>query len=72
MKSHQFLYLPLAAAIMLTGCGESRQQRVAREEAERDRRMLIELQRRENEQREADRVQRNIENGVQVLDILTR
>ena len=72
MKSFQFLFITLAAAFMLSGCGESREERAARAEAERDRLMLIEMQRRENEQREADRIQRNIDNSVQVLDILTR
>lgn len=59
-------------AAILTGCGESRKERIQREEAERDRRTLLEYQRQENIQRQAERDQRAVESGVQVLDILTR
>lgn len=62
----------LLAAAALTSCGESKKDRAEREDAERDRRTLLEYQRQENIQRQADRNQRAAETGVQVLDILTR
>lgn len=57
---------------LLSACGESKKDRAQREDAERDRRTLLEYQRQENIQRQADRNQRAAETGVQVLDILTR
>jgi hypothetical protein len=62
----------LLTAAVLSGCGESRKDRAQRESEERDRRTLLEYQRQENIQRQAERNQRAVETGVQVLDILTR
>lgn len=62
----------LLAVACSVSCGESRKERVQREEAERDRQLLIELQRQENLQRQADREQRAVETVIQGLDIITR
>ena len=62
----------ILTAAILTGCGESKKDRAQRESDERDRSTLLEYQRQENIQRQADRNQRATETGVQVLDILTR
>jgi hypothetical protein len=59
-------------SILSASCGENRKERAMREERELDRRALLEYQRQENQQRESDRRQREIEAGVQVLDVLTR
>jgi hypothetical protein len=53
-------------------CGENESERAQRESAAADRRTLLEYQRQENIQRQADRDQRAVEAGVQVFDILTR
>lgn len=62
----------LLTTAILTACGESKKNRAQRESDERDRSTLLEYQRQENIQRQADRNQRAAETGVQVLDILTR
>jgi hypothetical protein len=62
----------ILAASILTGCGESKNERAQRESEELDRSTLLEYQRQENIQRQAERDQRAIETGVQVLDIITR
>ena len=62
----------ILTAAFLSGCGESKKDRAQRDSEERDRRTLIEYQRQENIQRKAERDQRAVETGVQVLDILTR
>ena len=54
-KSVLLLILSTAAFV---GCGESKKERAMREEAERDRRFLLEYQRQENIQRQRDRDQR--------------
>ena len=62
----------ILTAVSLSACGESKKDRAQRDSEERDRRALLEYQRQENIQRQADRNQRAAETGVQVLDILTR
>lgn len=62
----------ILTAAILTGCGENKKDRAKRESEELDRRTLLEYQRQENIQRQAERDQRAIETGVQVLDIITR
>jgi F0F1-type ATP synthase beta subunit len=62
----------IVVATLLTGCGENKQERARRETDEQNRRALLEMQRQENIQRQADRDQRAVETGVKVLDILTR
>lgn len=62
----------ILATVILTSCGESKKDRAQRESEALDRRTLIEYQRQENIQRQADRDQRAVETGVQVFDILTR
>lgn len=64
------LIITLACATL--SCGESREERAQREQAEADRQALLEYQRQENRQRQADRDQRALETGVQILDIITR
>jgi F0F1-type ATP synthase beta subunit len=62
----------IVVATLLAGCGENKQERARRETDEQNRRALLEMQRQENIQRQADRDQRAVETGVKVLDILTR
>lgn len=64
--------LVIAIAAASLSCGESKKERAQRESEEADRQMLLEIQRQENIQRQADRDQRAIETGVKVLDVLTR
>lgn len=66
------ILLIIAAATILTGCGESKNERAQRESEDADRRALLEYQRQENIQRQRDRDQKTLETGIQVLDILTR
>lgn len=62
----------ILAAAILTGCGENKKDRAQRESEALNRSTLLEYQREENIQRQAERNQRSVETGVQVLDILTR
>lgn len=64
--------LVIAIAAASLSCGESKKERAQRESEEADRQTLLEIQRQENIQRQADRDQRAIETGVKVLDVLTR
>ena len=66
------LILIIALAASTLSCGDSKKDRAQRQSEEADRRALLEYQRQENIQRQADRDQRAVETGVQVLDILTR
>jgi hypothetical protein len=72
MKTITTILFPTLAAVTLSACGESDTERAQRQEAERDRQILLEYQRQENIQRQRDRDQRSFETGVEVLDILTR
>jgi hypothetical protein len=72
MKTITTIIFPTLAAVILSACGESDTERAQRQEAERDRQILLEYQRQENIQRQRDRDQRSFETGVEVLDILTR
>lgn len=62
----------MLTAAILTGCGESEKDRAQRDSEERDRRTLLEYQRQENIQRQADRDQRAVETIVRGIDIITR
>jgi hypothetical protein len=62
----------ILTAAVLTSCGESKKDRAQRESEELNRCTLLEYQRQENFQRQAERDQRALETGVQVLDIITR
>ena len=64
----KFIVPIIILAANLTGCGESEKER-ARREAERERQFLLEYQRRENAQRQAERDQRAVE---KVIDVFTR
>jgi hypothetical protein len=59
-------------SVASVSCGESKKEAAQRESAAADRRALIEYQRQENIQRQADRDIRAAETGVQFLDIITR
>ena len=72
MKTITTNLFPTLAAVTLSACGESDTERAQRQEAARDRQILLEYQRQENIQRQRDRDQRSFETGVEVLDILTR
>ena len=67
----KFIVLITIAAATLS-CGESKKERVQRESDEADRQTLLEFQRRENIQRQADRNQRAVETVVRGIDIITR
>lgn len=62
----------LAFAAASLSCGESKKERAQRESEEADRQTLLEYQRRENIQRQADRDQKTIENVIKGIDIITR
>ncbi len=62
----------LVAAAMLTSCGENKKERAQRESAQADRSTLLEYQRQDNIQRQADRDQRAVETVVRGIDIITR
>lgn len=62
----------LAFAAASLNCGESKKERAQRESEEADRQTLLEYQRRENIQRQADRDQKTIENVIKGIDIITR
>ena len=64
------LIIVLAAATL--SCGESKKDRAQRASEESDRRALLEYQRQENIQRQADRDQRAVETVVRGIDIITR
>ncbi|MFT3991960.1 MAG: hypothetical protein QM680_11175 [Luteolibacter sp.] len=69
MKSTILIIVSSLIPLALTSCDEDRAQR---EEAQRERQFLREMQRQENLQRQADREQRIFENIVQGVDVLTR
>ena len=64
----KFIVPIIIVAATLTGCGESEKERALRE-AERERQFLLEYQRQENAQRQAERDQRAVE---KVIDVFTR
>jgi hypothetical protein len=64
------LVIVFAAASL--SCGESKKERAQRESEEADRQTLLEIQRQENIQRQADRDQKTIENVIKGIDIITR
>ena len=68
--------LPIIVAAICVSCGENRQERTQREEAERNRRTVLELQRQDNIQRAADRDQRTFETiiggAVRGAEVITR
>lgn len=64
------LIIAIAAATL--SCGENRKERAQRQSETNDRQAMLEYQRQENIQRQADRNQRAVETGVQVFDIITR
>ena len=68
MKS--LLIIAISAATL--SCGESKKERAQRASDEADRQTLLEYQRRENIQRQADRDQRAVETIVRGIDIITR
>ena len=67
----KLIALSILVASMVS-CGENKKERAQRDSAAADRRALLEYQRQENIQRNADRDLRAAEAGVQALEILTR
>lgn len=64
------IIIALAAATL--SCGESKKERAQRDSEEADRRTVLEYQRQENIQRQADRDQRAVETVVRGIEIITR
>lgn len=64
--------LIIALAVATLSCGESKKERARRESEEADRQTLLEIQRQENIQRQADRDQKTVESVIKGIDIITR
>lgn len=64
--------LVIAIAAATLSCGESKKERAQRESDAADRQTLLEYQRRDNIQRQADRDQQTIDTVVRGIDIITR
>ncbi len=74
MKPTSIMKTTLVSAIAAAtlSCGESKKERAQRESDAADRQTLLEYQRRDNIQRQADRDQQAVDTVVRGIDIITR